>query len=1342
MRGLSVSSRKLAERLGYGLAALLVGWVAVGTAVGAVGEQAPPTWTEPAAMTLRRFSAIDTVRHEPTLLSNLDCDLLTYRSSGSGTMQTGCFTQTAFGLLDSDNGAVIFNGSDEGLPLLPYSAHQVLAPWPKALDLLTLDAAPTGGSYVNLYKNPLVSLSDQRDARLIVTAKQLTRPPDLTLRDSNGQPLVINSQTLAFSYNGSWLAAESLNGSFIRVNLATLDVTAFAPAFGSQGSPALLKSQVAVSGDGRYAAIANDAASSFKVYDLDNCSMAGTSGSICRSYDYWPFIGRQISNFRGARHLRFLNDGLISFEVRSGDPTTLGTYALAPTDKLGSLIDYLGLGDSYTSGEGAYDYLAGTDTPDNMCHLSTNSYPLLLAGDLFGRQSGHSIACSGATIKDVGDTSNGYRGQVRGIEPLGQLQQQAVLLASVMAGFRPGYVAQQTFVRQYQPAIMTVSVGGDDVGFGDMVRQCVIPHVSRDTNANTCYGTYEDRLEIIKLVDRTVLRWTALDKQLMAEAPGSRLYVVGYPDIVTDQGNCASNVHLNKNELEFAEEMIDYLNGGIERAATQAGAIYVDISRALVGHRLCETAGYDVAVNGLTAGKDAAVLGLAILGKESYHPNALGQALIEQAILRQTGNLTAGGSRTGMSSPNPAAMLNAPRTGRPVNNLVIDPGLTAGIAYAGRNLTISANGPRDGLKPSTVYAIRLDGSGGPSIGSGSSDAAGNLSVTISLPPTISGGDHTLDITGETQTGEVLDVRQPVYVPVKEDDTDGDGVANILDSCPYTVNGGRDEDSDGIDDACDGFIGSTAALADRLEMVRANLSLNRGGGGGLSSYGIVASQAGRPVATEAHLTTADRLASLIKPWALPSEPAGRQALPGRSRSVVNWLPWILFWAIVWLALIALSGLHYFGTGIGNRTKKLAGHLNLRRPVPKFITFDYNVLMMWVRKGFVYLLSLILLLSLVGLALSISFSLTVGRPAKVEGWLVQAKLYDHFAATIADQAQKSYANNGQAANLPPDSSAAVRQAAQAAFSPAMLQQDANAFLNSNYAWLEGKVAAPDFRIDLSQAKQSFAQKVGQYVTTRLTNLPLCSATQLGQIPDLQNVNPLSVACRPAGLDPKTAGTQTTQQLAGSGDFLSDPVITASTLKSQGNNGNRPYYQKLSAAPAIYRWSLKLPWLLGGLAALCALGIIFISLTRRRGFRRLAVVLLEVGAILIAITLVSDNLLNWLDKKVFNSSAGPLQQSLADFLHRLETQAVKIDFWFGVACLGLAVVLAIILWFTRRKFSGVKPPGGGPPPGTLLKPSADSSNPDNDSDDNSGRPAMPAFKQRPPARSNRPRPPRLIQ
>jgi lysophospholipase L1-like esterase len=713
-------------------------------------------WAKPSVMALKRVNSVSPHQSEPDYFSNLDCTLVTYHLVSNNTMQSGCFTDTAYGQIDADSDVVIFNGTDEGLQLVPFTAKQLLVPWPKALDLVALDISNTGGAYLNLYKNPLATLHNQRNILGQLTAKQLTAPPELPLLNAAGQRLVINGQSIAYADSGSWVVVEVLGGSFERINLATLQMVPFAPSYARQGSPALDSSSITISADGRYIAVENTYATEFKVYDLSQCS-----AGVCASYDYWPFIGQQVSGLRFISHVRFINDGLLSFDASSGTANFGGTYMLAPTAGITSLIDYLALGDSYSSGEGAFNYLDGTDTSNNNCHLSSHSYPLLLTHDLFTNAGGHSVACSGAVIHDIGDKSDSYRGQVRGVANWQQLQQtQAALLASIMANYLPGYVAQQRFVSQYQPATITIGVGGNNFGFGDILQRCLEPKTNLRLTADTCFATYEDRQELRSMILRTSPQLRKLYEQLAAESPLSSIYVIGYPQIAIDTGVCALNVYFSDHELEFVNELVDEINNTIALAATAAGAHYVDISQALVGHRLCEATGNNLAVNGLTAGTDGGPGNIKIFGGESYHPNALGQQLIEQAILTQTHNLRL--SKTALS-PAPKKpsdnFVSGPKSGRPINLRLPKPTLTTAQASPGQVIPIGLDGLDEGLVPGDSYTVHLDGAQGAVVGT----LVGGGSHLITLPVIIEPGAHSIDVIGQNQAGQIVDIVKTIEI---------------------------------------------------------------------------------------------------------------------------------------------------------------------------------------------------------------------------------------------------------------------------------------------------------------------------------------------------------------------------------------------------------------------------------------------------------------------------------------------------------------------------------------------------------------------------------------------------
>jgi hypothetical protein len=340
---------------------------------------------------------------------------------------------------------------------------------------------------------------------------------------------------------------------------------------------------------------------------------------------------------------------------------------------------------------------------------------------------------------------------------------------------------------------------------------------------------------------------------------------------------------------------------------------------------------------------------------------------------------------------------------------------------------------------------------------------------------------------------------------------------------------------------------------------------------------------------------------------------------------------------------------------------------------------------VRKGIIYLLSLLLLATLVGTAVATSTNNTLGKPKKVETYLAESKLYDHFITYTADQAKKTNGDNDQSGSVSL-SDAAVQSAAQSAFTPKVIQQGVNTFIDSNYAWLEGKTATPEFKIDLSSQKQTFAQRVGQYVKTYTAGLPVCTTAEAAQ---QQSTDPLSATCRPSNLTPEAAGAQVTQRLSTTGDFLSNPVVTPKSINPEGNQQSKPYYQKLSHLPQLYRLGIKLPYIFAILSLLSAFGIIFLSLERRKGVRKVGIILLIAGIGLVALKFIADLAFRKVEHRVFNSaSVGQLQQSLTDFAHRVESSMVRTDLWFGIGFLLLAAIIFGILAGTRQKDDNSSP------------------------------------------------------
>lgn len=787
--------------ISLGLAAALA--VNAGTE-GARPLQPDYAWAQPQYKALKQLAGTAQPIARTPLQTNLECQPMMVKKLQDSNYQPACALFTAVGYYDLNNNLLLFSGGGRAVPIRPYGAHDILLPVPGTVGMLNLLPQLNGGTRLQLYRYLPSVLQDERNGIGQLTAKRISGPADLDITDSDGAPLIINPQTINFSDNRAWAIAETTGSTWVRINLATLDVKPFGKSYWNNGGVVTGHSVPAVSNDGRYIAVVNNSLQTFRVYDLQACGQKGEPASSCRFYDYWPFASGQLGNTSPLiSDVGFVNSGILAFT--SGGKR----YELAPAASIDFRTDYLALGDSYASGEGAYAYLPNTDTGSNHCHLSANAYPARLQRNRFSSAGAHSVACSGALIRDIGDLSPGYVGQAENGLSLAKLQtSQPAFYQQVQAGYLPGYIAQGHFVESARPRLISVMISGNDAGFGRIMARCVLPHLARSLNSNTCYNTYEDRLELQAFIDRQTPELRELYRGLKKQAPGATIYAIGYPQLADDRGNCGLNVHLNQTELAFSAVLIDFINLKIAQAAGEAGIHYIDISGALEGHKLCQGPGYTQAVNGITAGDDKGIAGINFLGKESFHPNALGHELMERAILQATRNFKNPPVNAAPDSGTTnTKMTSAPKTGRPVRTVTPDKIVKTPKPIKGKPVKVKAAGRKASLKPRTSYKVHLDGPRGPLLGTVTSDDKGDISGEVNLPPATATGGHTVDIIGGNQADEPVTVSDDVYVGHSPDDTDGDGVPNAADSCPFAANSGSDADKDGIDDVCDPSIGT-------------------------------------------------------------------------------------------------------------------------------------------------------------------------------------------------------------------------------------------------------------------------------------------------------------------------------------------------------------------------------------------------------------------------------------------------------------------------------------------------------------------------------------------------------
>jgi hypothetical protein len=293
----------------------------------------------------------------------------------------------------------------------------------------------------------------------------------------------------------------------------------------------------------------------------------------------------------------------------------------------GPAYSYTALGDSYASGEGLSPFAGGSDTSADKCHRSLRSYPFLIHAELaLGRF--HDYACSGATADRI-STSTQY-----GPEGLPQ------------AYHRPLEHAQ----------LVTVTVGGDDLGFSSDLEYCFL-HTYCQRDASFAAGINQKLAALPAKLD------AAYDAIRRNKRKHATIFVLGYPHIfptIKSHQQCQIiHGHLGKgyedSEQDYFNAKAAELDDMVAAAAARAGFFFVSPLNAFIGHAPCDP---DPWVNGLSIH-----IGQRPTFKASFHPNTKGQreyaTLLEIAIADYQGPLNPDGLPR---DPKPTRHLPKPPT--------------------------------------------------------------------------------------------------------------------------------------------------------------------------------------------------------------------------------------------------------------------------------------------------------------------------------------------------------------------------------------------------------------------------------------------------------------------------------------------------------------------------------------------------------------------------------------------------------------------------------------------------------------------------------------------------------
>jgi len=610
--------------------------------------------------------------------------------------------------------------------------------------------------------------------------------PDFVFMSEAGYAWPVSG--IGASSNGKWLAIEFRQRGIGLLNIETMQMKRISTMAFSYGTGRDPVSELAVSNEGRQVAIMG-ANSGMTILDVSlEC---GDEATDERMSSVFPITERCsespvvfsdfIDHFSIASHPKFNDDGgELSFFV-SSYASELREVSLRATGYDGQRLDYLALGDSFSSGEGESDdsyYLPGTNVDNEKCHLSTRSYPYLLASlSSINLDNMKSVACSGATTADVVGEDTFYFGQGSRLGSNGLVLNDSDVVAmqtEAKASFLPGRVHQVSFVKKYQPKIISLGIGGNDAGFMDKLKACLAP--------GTCdwVSDPQKREQVADEIKDLFSTFVSTYEDLHNSSSNSNIYVVGYPKMVDSNGECdfVTELMLNKDERQFMNEAVIYINQVIAAAAKRVGVTYLDIQDSYGGQTLCGGI-QPSAVNSVKLGDDISLIGQSdwfrFIGQESFHANPLGHFFAAQTIFESTGGLSEKNLCSTVDSTCPENVLAPePSTYWAPDGPHDYPKLKSAsfvISYndAQYRLEKQIILPKLSLMPNSLVRIEIC-STPQLLGEFVVASDGSLNIGVDLPGDLGEGYHTVFIKGSTYSGEPINLYQVIkyesmlYIP--------------------------------------------------------------------------------------------------------------------------------------------------------------------------------------------------------------------------------------------------------------------------------------------------------------------------------------------------------------------------------------------------------------------------------------------------------------------------------------------------------------------------------------------------------------------------------------------------
>ncbi|MER8184707.1 hypothetical protein [Kitasatospora sp. NPDC094015] len=401
-------------------------------------------------------------------------------------------------------------------------------------------------------------------------------------------------------------------------------------------------------------------------YHLVNTDSTSPDRYVPQRAGRWVSLG--VFHFTGRPGVTLSND---TPDGTADEDIAWGAVAFQPlAGKPNNMV--VAMGDSYSSGEGASegdrDYYPETNYRDennkperDACHRSRYAWSRQATLPGASRSIGdlddaldpsldyHLIACSGARTYHILGETQSYSGTPH---PLGQ----ADYLSGEMPQIDQGYLDDNT-------TLVTLSIGGNDSRFTDIVQKCLLAQGSANCKDKTFdklddavngrdaqYLDYPLEVAVPGIIDTIVRKdITTTLVRIHAKAPNAKIVLMGYPPLISGNGSCLKIQMPGLPDTGLSEASTGWLNGtaatlaaAMQHAADDAGALgaqvwFADPAKQFAGQGVCGT---PENIHGIvktltrsdTPAKDWPIVEKYGLSAQSFHPKIGGARLYANSL--------------------------------------------------------------------------------------------------------------------------------------------------------------------------------------------------------------------------------------------------------------------------------------------------------------------------------------------------------------------------------------------------------------------------------------------------------------------------------------------------------------------------------------------------------------------------------------------------------------------------------------------------------------------------------------------------------------------------------------